>query len=228
MDEQTIAQTSLDSESLDRTITDAFTTPILSDSLDAVGLRDRVMIAGISPVQPGLRAIGRAQTVSFDPDPIDRPDPYRAAIDVIDSLLPGSVLVIETGGDQRSAYWGELFTAAAIGRGAAGIVTDGPTRDTPRVRALGHPVFGQGTRPIDFRARMSVTTVGATVLCGDVEVTPGDLVLADDDGIVVVPRRVESLVLARAVARVTAERSVLEELLGGATLREVWDRWGVL
>lgn len=75
---------------------------------------------------------------------------------------------------------------------------------------------------------MSVTTVGATVLCGDVEVTPGDLVLADDDGIVVVPRRVESLVLARAVARVTAERSVLEELLGGATLREVWDRWGVL
>lgn len=131
MDEQTIAQTSLDFESLDRTITDAFTTPILSDSLDAVGLRDRVMIAGISPVQPGLRAIGRAQTVSFDPDPIDRPDPYRAAIDVIDSLLPGSVLVIETGGDQRSAYWGELFTAAAIGRGAAGIVTDGPTRDTP-------------------------------------------------------------------------------------------------
>ena len=228
MDEQTIVPPALTFESLDETITRAFTTPILSDSLDAVGVRDRVMIAGITPVQTGLRALGRAHTVSFDPDPTDRADPYSAAIDVIDSLTPGAVLVIETGGDPRSAYWGELFTAAAIGRGSAGTVTDGPTRDTAAVRALGHPVFGQGRRPIDFRARMSVTTVGATVLCGEVEVTPGDLVLADDDGVVVVPRRVESKVLAKAVARVTAERSVLTELLAGATLREVWDRWGVL
>ena len=146
----------------------------------------------------------------------------------IDGLRPGSIAVIATGPDDRTAYWGELFSAAAIGRGTVGTVCDGPVRDTPRVRALGYPVFAAGTRPVDFRARMRIVAVAQPVRCAGVVVAEGDLVVADADGIVVVPAAVEGQVLERAVARATAEGSVLAELLAGASLREVWDRWHVL
>ncbi len=70
--------------------------------------------------------------------------------------------------------------------------------------------------------------MGEPVECGGVPVAPDDLVLADEDGVVVVPQALEAEVLRRAIERATAERSVLEELLGGASLREVWERWHVL
>ena len=146
----------------------------------------------------------------------------------IDSLGAGSVALIATGGDDRTAYWGELFSAAAKGHGAAGAICDGPVRDVPRIRALGFDVFAAGSRPVDFRARMQVVSAGGTVRCGGVLVVPGDLVVGDDDGVVVVPASVESETLRRAVERASAERTVLAKLLGGASLREVWDRWHVL
>ena len=204
------------------------TTPIVSDSLDAVGLRQQVLDRGLVPLEPGARAIGRAHTVQFAPTESDARDPYAEAMSFIDGLGRGSIAVIATGPDDRTAYWGELFSAAAIGRGAAGAVCDGPVRDAPKIRALGYPVFAAGTRPIDFRARMRVVASSQPVRCGGVVVAEGDLVIADADGIVVVPAAVEGQVLERAVARVTAESTVLAELLAGASLREVWDRWHVL
>lgn len=215
-------------ESLEPAAVAALNSAILSDSLDAVGVRGQVMIADVVPVQPGLRAIGRASTICFEPDDSDGPDPYADAIEAIDTLTPGSLVVIATGADPRTAYWGELFSAAATGRGAVGTVTDGPTRDTAKVRGLGYPLFGNGTRPLDYRARMAITRRDTDVVCGGVRVAPGDLVLADDDGVVVVPRSVEGAVLERGVARALAESSVLSELLGGARLQDVWNRWGVL
>ncbi len=146
----------------------------------------------------------------------------------IDSLEPSSVAVIATGPDARTAYWGELFSASAKGHGAVGAVCDGPVRDVSKILAVGFDVFAPASRPIDFRGRMRVVAAGGTVRCGGVLVAPGDLVLADDDGVVVVPRAVEPEVLRRAMDRATAERSVLQELLSGASLREVWDRWHVL
>jgi regulator of RNase E activity RraA len=215
-------------ESLDPSVVARLTSAMVSDSLDAVGVRGQVMTADVVPVAPGLRAIGRATTIAFAPDDSDSQDPYAAAIDALDTLQPGSFVVIATGSDQRTAYWGELFSAAATGRGAVGTVTDGPTRDTAKVRGLGYPLFGNGTRPLDYRARMSITSREATVRCGGVVVSPGDLVIADDDGVVVVPQQVEGAVLERAVARATAESGVLADLLAGARLREVWTTWGVL
>ena len=215
-------------EALSPQVAASLTAAIVSDSLDACGLRHQVMARDVVPVRPGLRAFGRAATVSFVPDDRDSEDPYAAAIAALDALTDGAVVVIATGGDDRTAYWGELFSAAATGRGAVGTVTDGPTRDTDKVAALGYPLFGLGTRPLDYRARMAVASVGEPVSCGGVEVAPGDIVLADEDGVVVIPRAHEAEVLARAVARASAEGSVLTELLAGARLREVWDRWRVL
>lgn len=89
-------------------------------------------------------------------------------------------------------------------------------------------MFAAGTRPIDFRARMEIGVTDEPVVCGGVRVHPGDLVLADDDGIVVVPRDVEDEATRGANQRATRETTVLEELLAGATLDAVWKRHGVL
>ena len=203
-------------------------TPQLSDALDAGGWRDQVMDGAIVPLVIGTRAIGRAATVRFAPVEHDTDEPYDAAMSFIDELEPGSIAVIASGGASRTAFWGELFTAAAIGRGAAAVVCDGYVRDTPKVRALGFPVFARGTRPIDFRARMEITATNKPVECGGVRVSPGDLLLADDDGIVVVPRDAETDALTRANERARRESAVLEELQGGATLHSVWERYRVL
>ncbi len=204
------------------------TSAIVSDSLDASGARGQVMTARIMPVTSGSRSMGRARTVHFVPGDSDSDDPYGLAMSFIDTLTPGSIAVVATGEDERTAYWGELFSAAAGGHGAVGTVCDGPVRDVAKVRALGYDLFAPSCRPLDFRARMQVASMGQPVECGGVRVAPGDLVLADEDGVVVVPRTIESEVLRRAVERATAEHSVLEELIQGASLREVWERWHVL
>jgi len=204
------------------------TTAIVSDSCDSVGARNQAMAAGIVSIRSGARVVGRARTIQFAPSEIDPTDPYGAAMAFIDSLGPGTVGVIATGPDLRTAYWGELFSASAKGHGALGAVCDGPVRDVAKIRAVGFDVFASAARPVDFRARMRVVAAGEPVRCGGVVVAQHDLVVADDDGVVVVPHDIEAEVLRRAVDRATAERSVLEELLGGASLREVWERWHVL
>jgi 4-hydroxy-4-methyl-2-oxoglutarate aldolase len=205
------------------------TSAMLSDSLDAAGLRHQVLERRLAPLAPGSRAFGRAWTVRFEPSAIDTPDdPYGAAIDYISAIQAGEIAVIGTELSNDSAFWGELFSAAAIGAGARGVITDGNLRDTEKIVGLGFPAFSISRRPIDYRARMQVTDTGGTVtLCG-VEIATGDIVLADDDGVVVIPQAREHEVLALARDRAAKESTVLTELLAGETLRAVWDRHGIL
>ena len=205
------------------------TTAILSDSLDAAGLRGQVLQQRLEPVVPGSRAFGRAVTVQFAPSlDADPDDPYRDAIEFIDSIEAGQIVVVATDKSNESAFWGELFSAAAIGSGAVGVVTDGNLRDTDRIAGLGFAAFSRSRRPIDYRGRMRVIASGAAVTFEGVLIHPGDLVMADDDGVVVVPRSSEKQVLALARERASRESTVLRELLAGESLREVWDKHRVL
>ncbi len=205
------------------------TSAILSDSLDAAGLRSQVLESRLAPVVAGSRAFGRAATAQFAPSEADDDnDPYRAAIDFIDGLRAGEIVIFATGEANASAFWGELFSAAAIGAGVSGVVTDGNLRDTDRIAALGFAAFSRSRRPIDSRRRMAIADVRKGVTIGGVDIADGDLVMADDDGIVVVPREAEDQVLALARARASRESMVLADLLGGESLRAVWDRHRVL
>jgi len=205
------------------------TTAILSDSLDAVGLRSQVLGSRLAALVAGSRAFGRATTARFEPGSHDDPaDPYGTAIDFIDGLEAGDLVVIATDESNESAFWGELFSAAALGAGVVGVVTDGNLRDTDRIANLGFPAFARSRRPIDFRRRMALSSVGQPVSIGGVLVQPGDLVMADDDGIVVIPQAHEERVLALARARAAGESTVLAELLAGESLRAVWDRHQLL
>jgi 4-hydroxy-4-methyl-2-oxoglutarate aldolase len=205
------------------------TTAILSDSLDECGLRGGVLEQRLASLVPGSRAFGRAATARFVPGETDEPDdPYRSAIDFIGGLQAGELVVIATEESNASAFWGELFSAAAIGAGAIGVVTDGNLRDSARIAALGFPAFARSRRPIDYRRRMAIADTGQSVTLGGVSIAAGDLVMADDDGVVVIPREHEADVLAAARRRAAGESTVLMELLAGESLRTVWDRHRIL
>lgn len=227
---ETLATESLDLDALSTAVTAAQ----LSDSLDALGIRNQVLGNQITALDPGYRAYGRARTIEFVPvdEPADvayaRTDPYADFIRFMDDVQPGDFLVVATAANGCTAYWGELFSAAAIGRGAVGVVCDGPARDRARIAALGFPVFSAGTRPVDFRARMRVSGVQHAVTVAGVDIRPGDFVLADDDGIVVIPQDSASAAIRLANQRLSTESSVLQELLAGSTIAEVWTKYGVL
>jgi len=203
-------------------------TATLSDCLDEVGRREQVMQQEIRALRPGMRCAGPAATVQFAPTTEAGPEPYDDMIDFLSGLQAGTVAVVATAGSSRSAYWGELFSAAALGRGVAGVVCDGPLRDSDQIEALGFSAFAPATRPVDYRARMRVVGAGQSVLCGGVVVEPGDLIVADADGAVVVPTDVAARVVDAATARASRENRVRAELLGGATLRHVWDTYRTL
>lgn len=202
---------------------------MISDSLDVLGIRNNAMDISVRALAPGMRIVGLAATVEFIPDKeYDQRDPYGEAIDYLDTLAPGEVAVISTGGGALSAFWGELFSAAAKGREATGVVADGPLRDTEQILALNFPAFGKGSRPYDYKGRMRLNSSRQAISCGGVSVKNGDGVIADSDGVVIVPSEHLQAVSELANARAATEKSVLKDLLAGKSVRQVWDAYGVL
>jgi regulator of RNase E activity RraA len=149
-------------------------------------------------------------------------------IEAVDSLQPGEVAVVGTQKSVRNAPWGELLSTAARARGARGAVVDGLVRDVRKIEELGFPVFASGIKPVDSSGRGVVTAYNVPVECGDVIVDPGDFVFADFDGVVVVPKDMVVVVLRLAADKVSRENSSRAELMNGAYLRNVFDRYGVL
>jgi 4-hydroxy-4-methyl-2-oxoglutarate aldolase len=202
---------------------------MVSDCLDAIGIRNNVMDTSIRPIRDGMRVVGIAATIRFVPgSEHDENDPYGDSIKFLDSLNIGEVAVVGTGASTLSAFWGELFSAAAIGRGAKGVVCDGPLRDIEQIIKVGFSAFGAGARPLDYKGRMRVEATRSNIVCGGVEVASGDAIVADVDGIVVVPKAVIDDIFSAANERAQSERTVLKELLSGKSVREVWDSFGIL
>ena len=202
---------------------------VVSDVLDGLGLRNQVMHAGVKPIDPASRqvVVGRAATVLFAPIYHVPPEPYTVAISAIDALTPGDIAVLATGGIE-STYWGELFSNAALGRGARGVVMDGYHRDTRKILDLGFPVFSTGSRPVDIAGRAQAIAYNVPVNCGGVQIEPGDIIFAEIDGIAVIPHSVADEGVARAFAKVATEDRAREDLREGAYLADVWKKYRVL
>ncbi len=205
-------------------------TALLSDCLDQVGLRDQAMPSRIRPLDEASIMVGRARTGAYMEvyHVEDGVNPYELEMDLIDSLLPDEVPVFACSNPARVAPWGELLSTAAQVRGAAGAVMDGCVRDIKAIRAMGFPVFHGGIAPLDSKGRARVMAIDVPIECAGVAVAPGDLVVGDADGLVVVPRAAEEEVLRRAAEKLLGERDTLKELREGKTLREVFDRYGIL
>jgi regulator of RNase E activity RraA len=206
--------------------------PAVCDILDSLGMRKQAMHQRIRPLLPDVKHcgfIGRARTVQWmEANYVVEGDPYGLEIDAMDSLRAGDVAVHSTDHSGTNAPWGELMSTIARKKGVAGCVCDSQIRDCVRIIEMGFPVYYAGIRPLDSMGRARVMAYDVPVMCGDVLVNPGDLVYADFDGVVVIPKKVEKEVLTRALDKVGKENQSRAELLAGRSLREVFDKYGVL
>jgi regulator of RNase E activity RraA len=203
-------------------------TAVISDALDDMGIRDRAMREHLRPVSPEIVFVGWARTVLCMDLHYMHPDPYALEIEALDSVLPGEVVVVGTGESKRNAPWGELLSTAAMARGARGAVIDGLIRDVKKILALGFPVFAAGIKPVDSRGRGIVVDYNIPVDSGGVTVSPGDLIVADYDGVIAIPTEAVDEAIQRATDKVSRENSSRAELMRGAYLRDVYNKYGVL
>lgn len=201
-------------------------TPVVADVLDALGFRAQCMSARVRPLWPAARCAGFALTVQTVPARELAPaHPYAGELAAVDALQPDDVLVVS---ESAWSFWGELLSTAANYRGCRGVVLDGPTRDSLAIQAMQFPVFHAGFHPADSLGRLDVAAHNVPVACAGVLVYPNDLILADHDGVVVVPNAAAEEALARAEAKASGENLVRQALAGGMTTTEAFKTFGIL
>jgi 4-hydroxy-4-methyl-2-oxoglutarate aldolase len=197
-----------------QTLIDSFAEVGVADVHESLGV-NTLMDAAVRSFWPGARMVGPALTVlnvSGDTLMLHRALALSQA---------GDVLVVVADSPSTSAMWGALATTAARARGAAGAVVDGNVRDVADIRRGQFPVWARSASPRGS-TRKGPGSINVPVLCGGVRVSPGDLIVADDDGVVVVPAEQIEQTLARAKARVAREADILPQLVAGRTPYELW------
>ena len=202
------------------------------DILDELGYRNQAMHQRLRPLLPNPENcgfIGRARTFRWmETDYIVEDNPYGLEIEAMDSLKTGDVAIHSTDHSGTNAPWGELMSTIAKRNGVAGCVCDSQIRDCIKIMKMGFPVYYTGIRPLDSKGRAIVQAYDVPVHCGEVLVHPGEIVYADFDGIVVVPKAAELEVFEKAKEKVHKENLSRKELLDGKSLREVYDKYKAL
>jgi regulator of RNase E activity RraA len=208
-------------------IQDQLYTPVVGDILDQLGFRRQFLPPSITGITAATKVAGRAMPVLVADVTGPQRRPFGRLTDALDQLLPGEVYVAQNATIPCSA-WGEIMTATALRRGAAGAVVDGYHRDTPKVLDQGFPVFSRGAYAQDAAVRASVVDYRCRIRIGDVEIEPGDIVFGDVDGVLVIPAAVEAEVVSRAVEKASAENTVRAAIEAGMTSGEAFRSYGVL
>jgi len=202
---------------------------LICDALDAAGLKYQSPRLPIGPLTTGGRLlIGRAKTTLWADMAHEDPRPYELELAAIDSCQLDEVIVCAAGGSMRSGIWGELLSSAAVNRGCGGVIVDGAVRDLAKMRVMGFSVYGRGPCPYDSRNRQRVIDYDVTIELGGVTIAPGDIIAADDDGVVIVPREVEAAVIQAAWNKANAEDEVRDAVRGGMSATDAFAKYGVL
>ncbi len=178
----------------------------------------------LEPVGPARRFVGRAMTLRAIPTRVDLrrrvavgelPDLQARAFE---EIRRGQVLVIAAGGDLRASVFGDIMATAAMVRGAAAIVIDGCVSDREAISALDLPVFARGNAATSASLFLHFCEMGGEVGCDEVAVLPGDWLIGDGNGVVLVPEAEAAAIAAAAVERERLEVFILERIRGGAKL----------
>lgn len=197
-----------------------FSTSALSDALDKIGVAGACF--GIAPIDVNFRLVGRACTVQYGPAGVEK----GTVGDYIDEVAPGSVVVLDNGGRLDCTVWGDILTAVAHRKGIAGTVIHGVCRDVSDSVKLAYPIFSRGKFMRTGKDRVQVEAVNVPVSLGEIRVAPGDLLIGDADGVVVVPKECERDVLRIAGEIQKTEDAIREKVREGTRLDEARKQLG--
>jgi len=183
-------------------------------------------IGGVRSTRPDLRLLGYAHTLRYVPLREDVRDADASELNAqrraVESIGPGEVLVIEAGGVPDAGTIGDILVARALARGAAGIVTDGGLRDVDAVARQAIPTYYQAPHPAVLGRRHFPLATNVAVACGGALVIPGDVIVGDGDGVLVIPAALAEEVAADALAQETREEWALERVQAGESTRGVY------
>jgi regulator of RNase E activity RraA len=204
----------------------AIYTAALADILDARGHHDQTLPPSIRPLEPGMRLAGRAYTIKGRP--AETAD-YDVALRKVLAMLgevPADHVAVYACAQDVSAHLGELSVTSLKTRGVAGCVLDGGCRDTRFILDQGFPVFCRFVTPEDSTWRWELEATQVSVTIGRVAIEPGDWIVADDDGVVVVPEAIDADVLSEAEEKAATESEIRVAVRDGMSPLEAYERFG--
>ncbi|MFN8679450.1 MAG: ribonuclease activity regulator RraA [Thermomicrobiales bacterium] len=199
-------------------------TATISTQLFKQGLRNQ-FLNGLLPMNPAhAKFVGEAMTLRYIPmredlDVLDAfQDPEHPQRKAIEQVRPGSVLVFDCRGDTRAASLGNILLTRAMVRGAVAVVSDGAVRDSPEIAAQPFPVFVAGRSASMNLSVHHAVDYDVPIACAGVAVFPGDILVGDEEGVIVIPRHLADVVAAPAAEQERLEQFVLEKVAAGASL----------
>lgn len=201
------------------------TTASIADAVDRVVRRPGFMTYEIKPILPA-KIVGEAVTVLERAALVSQPPLH--ALQALDGAAPGAVVVIgmeDPDGARNVAVWGGLMATAAVTRGLGGAVLDAGVRDVEEIRQMGFPVFSRTVIPSTTVGRFVTVDRNVPVICGGVRVDPGDIVVGDTDGVVVVPRAHAAEVLQEAAGIEETERRMAEAIRRTGSILQALDEF---
>jgi 3-hexulose-6-phosphate synthase/6-phospho-3-hexuloisomerase len=179
---------------------------------DVIG-RKYAMQSYMRPLIHGVKISGRAVTVRTEPGDARKPT------EAVELAKKGEVIIIDAAGFQESACWGGNDSIGSKTKGLSAVIVDGAVRDTLEIVDMAFPTWAKAVTP-NTGGGKGGGAINVQIICGGVTVNPGDLVVADDDGVVVIPKDMAEGVLAKTIEREDMERGIKEKVLSGMTLRE--------
>jgi 4-hydroxy-4-methyl-2-oxoglutarate aldolase len=195
----------------------------VSDALDRLGLQGATY--GIKPMWPCARIVGRAVTMKIKPVGLEKPKQHLGTQAIV-AAQSGDIIVVDNGGRLDISCWGGLLSLAAKTKGVSGIVIDGACRDIDESRDVGFSVYARAVIPMTARGRAMQESFNREIQFGGVQVHPGDLVIADGSGVVLIPRTKEEEVVREAETIAATEARMAEGIRKGLSVVEVLENLG--
>jgi 4-hydroxy-4-methyl-2-oxoglutarate aldolase len=202
---------------------------VVSDALDQLGYRRQSPRVPLLPLtMPEIVLVGRCKTTLWAD--MSHPDarPYELELKAVDQCQPNDVFIAAAGGSLRSGIWGELLTTAAANSGCVGAIVDGAVRDVSKIAPMHFPLYARATCVYDSLHRQRVIDIDVDVEIDGVVFSPGDLVIADRDGVVVIPRAVEEDALRLAWEKVEGENVTRDAIAKGMKAGDAFRKYGIL
>lgn len=189
-------------------------TTSVSDALDRIEIPGGLY--GIKPIEQEHKICGRAFTVHYVPCGLNK----GTVGDFLDDVEPGEVVVIDNSGRDYCTVWGDIMTVVAKQMGIEGTVIDGVCRDIPGIKQHDYSIYTKGYYMKTGKDRVEVDGVNVPVSISGIQVKPGDIILGDDSGVVVIPQEVEEKVLEIAESIEKTEKLIIQEVVNGNSLKQ--------